>query len=92
MLPALHPAPWYCLQSDVISIDWRVTSPAVQGTTLNNIFMTIDENAYPRDAQFDTMEYNRRGWQLFYNVLAARADPPALQIRVRERGLSKGHL
>lgn len=71
--------------SDVITIDWRITDPKIAGIQFYNMYLTIDEHAFPRDAQFDSVDPFRRGWQLYYHALAAKSDPPApLQIKGSE--------
>ncbi|KAG2441255.1 hypothetical protein HYH02_010098 [Chlamydomonas schloesseri] len=85
---SLVPGQWYffVLQIDQRKFDYRANDVAIQWyardltgdapTAYANAFITIDEHAFPREAQLDSDDPFRRGWQIFYNSLAARSNPP----------------
>ncbi|KAG2423831.1 hypothetical protein HXX76_014991 [Chlamydomonas incerta] len=85
---SLVPGQWYffVLQIDQRKFDYRSNDVAIQWyardltsdppTAYANAFLTIDEHAFPREAQLDSDDPFRRGWQIFYNSLAARSNPP----------------
>ncbi|KXZ51591.1 hypothetical protein GPECTOR_12g555 [Gonium pectorale] len=68
---------------DTVAIRWRVIDGSPDpAAKYSNAYLTIDENAFPRDAVLDSNDPFRRGWQIFYSSLAQRSDPPVpLQLR-----------
>ncbi|KAG2441254.1 hypothetical protein HYH02_010097 [Chlamydomonas schloesseri] len=73
-----------------LSIGWvmRDRSPA-NASAYVNAFITINEQAFPRDSDLNGIAPFRRGWQIFYSTLAQRANPP-LPLVIRGTDLTPG--
>ncbi|KXZ48245.1 hypothetical protein GPECTOR_29g25 [Gonium pectorale] len=64
-------------RTDVLAIQWVVNDGTADSpTAFANAYLTIDENAFPRNAQLDSDDPFRRGWQIFYSSLVLRSNPP----------------
>lgn len=84
----LLPGEWYFMllnfdsrrfdyRSNDVAIQWNVRDDTGEpASAYSNAFLTIDENAYPRDSQLDADDPFKRGWQIFYTTLASRSNPP----------------
>ncbi|KAG2494677.1 hypothetical protein HYH03_007193 [Edaphochlamys debaryana] len=82
-----------------LAIQWSVKDAQAPGgpaptdppTSYANAFLTIDEHAFPRDAQQDSTDPFRRGWQIFYSSLAQRSNPPQ-PLQIKGSDLKPGYM
>ncbi|KAL6757925.1 hypothetical protein V8C86DRAFT_1605236 [Haematococcus lacustris] len=74
---------------DSLTVGWQVQDGGGAGPlSLVNAFMTLDENQYPRQADYSSPNPFRRGWQLFYTTFVLRSTTNQIQISGTE--LTKG--